>query len=160
MVLDAVTSAHTRRNYANALDDLFRFSARRPLTRALLQEWKAPMGSLSASTVNVRLSAVRKLVQESRHNGLLSAEAASTLTDVPNVRQQGTRLGNWLTKEQAPSPSYKALGRQTRLQLILEASKFNLTPNHSSKGATSRTHRKLMLVVPLSGVLELRAATR
>ncbi len=59
------------------------------------------MDDLAASTVNVRLSAVRKLVEESRRNGLLSAEAASSLTDVPNVRQQGTRLGNWLTKEQA-----------------------------------------------------------
>ena len=32
---------------------------------------------------------------------MLSAEEATNLTDVPNVRQKGTRLGNWLTKEQA-----------------------------------------------------------
>ncbi len=101
MVLDSVTSPHTRRNYSKALDDLFRFSAGRPLSRALLQEWKAAMDGLAPSTVNVRLSAVRKLVEESRRNGLLSAEAAANLTDVPNVRQQGTRLGNWLTREQA-----------------------------------------------------------
>lgn len=32
---------------------------------------------------------------------MLSAEEAANLSDIPNVRQQGTRLGNWLTKEQA-----------------------------------------------------------
>ncbi len=29
------------------------------------------------------------------------AEEAANLTDILNVRQQGTRLGNWLTREQA-----------------------------------------------------------
>jgi len=58
----------------------------RPLTRVLLQEWKASMDGLAPSTVNVRLSAVRKLVEESRRNGLLSAEAAANLTDVPNIK--------------------------------------------------------------------------
>jgi integrase len=36
-----------------------------------------------------------------KRNGILNAEQAATLADVPNVRQQGTRLGNWLTRDQA-----------------------------------------------------------
>ena len=32
---------------------------------------------------------------------MLGAEEAASLTDVPNIRQKGTRLGNWLTREQA-----------------------------------------------------------
>ena len=32
---------------------------------------------------------------------MLSAEEAAHLTEVPNIRQKGTRLGNWLTREQA-----------------------------------------------------------
>ena len=32
---------------------------------------------------------------------MLSAEDAANLADVPNIRQKGTRLGNWLTREQA-----------------------------------------------------------
>jgi hypothetical protein len=36
MVLDSVTSVNTRRSYALMLDELFAFSAGRPLTRALL----------------------------------------------------------------------------------------------------------------------------
>src|SRR5207302_6905419 len=94
-------SPHTRRNYAKALDNLFLFSAGLPLTRVLLQEWKASMDGLAPSTANVRLSAVRRLVGEARKNGLIGAEEAANLSDVPNVPQRGNRLGNWLTREQA-----------------------------------------------------------
>ena len=101
MVLDTVPSPHTQRNYAKALDDLFQFCASRPLSRALLMEWRAGMEALSPSTINVRLSAVRKLVEEARRNNMIGSEEAASLTDVPNIRQKGTRLGNWLTREQA-----------------------------------------------------------
>lgn len=101
MVLNSVTAANTRRNYSKSLDDLFAFAAGRPLTRALLQEWKASMDSLAASTVNVKLAAARRLISEARHNGLIGAEEASNLSDIPNVAQRGNRLGNWLTREQA-----------------------------------------------------------
>ena len=101
MVLDSVASPHSRRNYGKALDDLFAFSAGRPLSRALLMEYRATMDALSPSTINVRLSAVRKMVSEARKNGMLGAEEAANLTEVPNIPQKGTRLGHWLTREQA-----------------------------------------------------------
>ena len=101
MVLDTLPSPNSRRNYAKALDDLFSFSAGRPLTRELLMAYRASIESLSASTINVRLSAIRKMVSEARKNGMLSAEDAANLTEIPNIRQKGTRMGNWLTKEQA-----------------------------------------------------------
>jgi hypothetical protein len=59
------------------------------------------MERLSRSTINVRMSAIRKLVGEATCNGMIGREEADKLTDVPNVRQKGTRLGNWLTREQA-----------------------------------------------------------
>jgi integrase len=101
LVLDSVQSPHSRRNYAKALDHLFAFCASRPLSRALLMEWRAGMEALSPSTVNVRLSAVRKMVGEARRNNMIGSEEAASLTDIPNIRQKGTRLGNWLTREQA-----------------------------------------------------------
>jgi integrase len=101
MVLDSVPSPNSRRNYAKSLDDLFALSAGRPLTRALFMEYRASMEALSPSTVNVRLSAVRKLVAEARRNGMIGVEDAASLSEVPNIRQKGTRLGNWLTREQA-----------------------------------------------------------
>jgi integrase len=101
LVLDSVTARTSKLAYGHALNHLFGFSAGRPLTRAFLQEWKAGMEDLAPSSINVRLSAVRKLVTEARRNGMLGVEEAASLTDIPNVRQQGTRLGNWLTREQA-----------------------------------------------------------
>jgi len=101
MVLDSVPSPNSRRNYAKALDDLFALSAGRPLTRALFLEYRASMEDLAPSTVNVRLSAIRKLVAEARKNGLIGIEDAASLSEVPNIPQKGTRLGNWLTREQA-----------------------------------------------------------
>ncbi len=101
MVLDSVVSIHTKRNYAKALDELFAFCAGRPLSRALLMEYRTTIDHLSPSTINVRLSAIRKLVGEANRNGMIDSEEAAHLNDIPNVRQRGTRLGNWLTREQA-----------------------------------------------------------
>jgi len=92
MVLDSVTSPNTRRSYSLTLNELFAFSVGRPLSHALLQEWKASMDVLAPSTINVKLSAARRLVGEARRNGLISAEDAANLSDIPNVRQRGNRL--------------------------------------------------------------------
>jgi len=32
---------------------------------------------------------------------MIGQEEAASLTDIPNISQKGTRLGNWLTREQA-----------------------------------------------------------
>jgi hypothetical protein len=101
MVLDSVQSIYSKRNYVKFLDDLFVFCASRPLSRALRMEYRTTMDHLAPSTINVRMSAVRKLVGEGRRGGMIGLEEAASLTDVPNVRQKGTRLGNWLTREQA-----------------------------------------------------------
>ena len=104
-VLNGVTADNSKRNYALALDELSAFCLARqqPVSRTLLLEFKAAMleRDLSASTINVKLSAVRKLVDEAKRAGVLGAEEASQMSDIPNVGQRGTRLGNWLTKEQA-----------------------------------------------------------
>jgi integrase len=100
-VLDSVVSGHSKRNYATALDHLFEFLGGRPIDRPALLEWRATMEKLAPSTVNVRLSAMRKLVLEAKRSGMLSAEEAGHLTSVPNIAEKGTRLGNWLTREQA-----------------------------------------------------------
>jgi integrase len=64
-------------------------------------EYRTTIDHLSPSTISVRLSAIRKLVGEARRNGMIGLEEAANLSDVPNVQQKGTRLGNWLTREQA-----------------------------------------------------------
>jgi integrase len=105
MVLNSVASEHSKRNYAKALDEVFTQCANRSqgLSRALIMEYPAAMleKKLSASTVNVRLSAVRKLVGEAQRNGVIGAEDAANIAGVPNLSQKGSRLGNWLTRDQA-----------------------------------------------------------
>ena len=105
MVLMSVASDHSKRNYAKALDEIFVLCELRqqPFSRALLMEYRAMMleKKLSASTINVQLSAVRKLIGEARRNGILNAEQAAQMADVPNLTQKGSRMGNWLTREQA-----------------------------------------------------------
>ncbi len=104
-VLNGVASDNSKRNYALALDELAAFCAqqREPVSRALLLEFKAALlaRDLSASTINVKLSAIRKLVDEAKRAGVLGSEEASQMSDIPNVPIRGTRLGNWLTREQA-----------------------------------------------------------
>jgi hypothetical protein len=45
-------------------------------------EWRAATESLSPSTINVRLSAVRKMVGEARQEGMIGQEEAASLTDI------------------------------------------------------------------------------
>ena len=104
-VLQAVPSQHSKRNYAKALDEVFTLCANRSqgISRPLLMEYRASMieKRLSPSTINVRLAAIRKLISEARRNGILDAEEAAQMADVPNARMQGRRMGNWLTRDQA-----------------------------------------------------------
>jgi integrase len=104
-VLNGVTAENSKRSYALALDELLAFcmALQQPLSRTLILGFRAALleRNLSASTINVKLSAVRKLVTEAKRAGVLNAEEAAQMTDVPNVRQKGSRLGNWLTKDQA-----------------------------------------------------------
>ncbi|MCU1225021.1 MAG: site-specific recombinase XerD [Edaphobacter sp.] len=101
MVLDSVDSIHSKRNYAKALDDLLAFCASRPLSRALLLEYRTTMDHLAPRPSTSACRRYGKLVGEAQRNGMIGREEADNLTDIPNVRQRGTRLGNWLTREQA-----------------------------------------------------------
>jgi integrase len=104
-VLNGVTAKNSKRNYALALDELASFCNEReqPISRSLLLAFREAMleRKLGSSTINVKLSAVRKLVGEAKRAGVIGGEEAAQMTDVPNIPQRGTRLGNWLTKEQA-----------------------------------------------------------
>jgi integrase len=104
-VLNGVVARNSKRNYALAMDELASFCKKRqqPISRGLLLAFREALleRKLGASTINVKLSAVRKLVGEARRAGVISGEEAAQMTDVPNIPQRGARLGNWLTKEQA-----------------------------------------------------------
>jgi site-specific recombinase XerD len=52
---------------------------------------------LAASTINVRLAAVRLLAYEAADTGLLSPELVAGIRRVKGVAQLGRRVGNWLS---------------------------------------------------------------
>src|ERR1035438_368641 len=52
---------------------------------------------LAASTINLRLAAVRRLAFEAADSGLLSPELAAGIQRVKGAKKLGVRLGNWLT---------------------------------------------------------------
>ncbi len=107
LVLDTVTSPHSRRAYRTGLERFFgwvRSSAYPgPFSKALVGEYRTALldGRLSPATLNLRLAPVRRLAREMADNGLLAPETAAAIERVPGVTRRGTRVGNWLTKEQA-----------------------------------------------------------
>jgi site-specific recombinase XerC len=57
--------------------------------------------SLSPATVNLHLSAVRRLADEAADGGWLSPELAIGIRRVKGVKRLGRRIGNWLNIDQA-----------------------------------------------------------
>jgi len=106
LVLDGLTSEHSRRAYERALVDFLAWHAeqgRPPLSKALVQRYKRKLqgDGLAPSTINLRLSAIRKLAREAADNGLIDALLANGIKAVKGVKSAGVRSGNWLTREQA-----------------------------------------------------------
>src|SRR5947199_2901405 len=65
--------------------------------KATVQAYRAALEAacLAAASLNVRLSAIRKLAAEAADNGLLAPEVAA------GAKRHGIRTGNWLTRAQA-----------------------------------------------------------
>jgi site-specific recombinase XerD len=106
LVLDSVSSPITRRVYNLGLDEFFAWYERelRPgFTKATVAAWRVALEArgLGAVSINVRITAVRKLAVEAADNGLLAPELASGITRVKGVASKGIRLGNWLSVKQA-----------------------------------------------------------
>jgi integrase len=51
--------------------------------------------------VNVRLTAVRRLAAEAADNALMDSATAQGIIRVKGIKRNGTRTGNWLTRDQA-----------------------------------------------------------
>ncbi|HEY7180730.1 MAG TPA: tyrosine-type recombinase/integrase, partial [Blastocatellia bacterium] len=104
-VCDGLQSQHSQRAYKRAIKAFVAFlgTRREPLSKALMNEWKMAMrlsGSGEAA-INNALSAARFFLREAADNGLLDRAAVESAVKVTNIRQRGTRAGNWLTRDQA-----------------------------------------------------------
>lgn len=129
IVLDTLPSEHSRRAYRRALEDFFvwhRGIGRPQLSKAVVQRYASDLreAGMAASSVNQRLSAIRKLALEAADNGALDAQVANSIRAVRGARAEGRRTGNWLTREEAQAwlaaPDKRtARGRRDRALLAI-----------------------------------------
>ena len=106
LVLDSVSSPHTRRVYNLALDEFiqwYRIESQSGFNKATVAAWRASLEvrGLGSSSINIRLSAIRKLAVEASDNGLLAPELVAGILRVKGVKSKGVRVGNWLSLRQA-----------------------------------------------------------
>jgi site-specific recombinase XerD len=129
MVLDSLPSEHSRRAYERALVDFFlwhRGVGRPQLSKAVVQRYAAELreAGMAPSSVNQRLSAIRKLAAEAADNGALDPQVANGIWAVKGARREGRRTGNWLTREEAQTwlgaPDLRTMrGRRDRALLAV-----------------------------------------
>jgi site-specific recombinase XerD len=105
-VLNTLASAHSRRSYKHAIEKFIAWYCSEPrlgLNRSVVLRYRSFLEglSLSAATINLHLSAIRRLADEAAENGWLSPELAIGVRRVKGVKRLGRRIGNWLTGDQA-----------------------------------------------------------
>ncbi len=130
-VVDSVSSPHSRRAYAHALDQFFEWcqaAHRGSFQKSLVQAYRAHLEAqgLSAATVNVRLAAVRKLATEAADNGWIAPDLAAGILKVKGAPRRGVRTGNWLEQPEArellrapTGPGPKAVRDRALLGLLI-----------------------------------------
>lgn len=107
MVLDSVNSEESKRAYGRGIECFLTwFQAGEPttgFTKATVQQFRSFLlkEGKSSSTVNLYVTAVRRLALEATDNGLLAPDLASGISRVKGVKKEGVRTGNWLTLQQA-----------------------------------------------------------
>ncbi len=68
-----------------------------------MSAWRVALEArgLGSVSINVRITAVRKLAVEAADNGLLAPELAAGIARVKGAKSMGVRVGNWLSLRQA-----------------------------------------------------------
>jgi integrase len=106
IVTDAVRSPHTKVAYSHALKHFINWyvKAGMPiLSKATIQRYFNELreAGTGPSVINLRRSAIRKLMIEAAENNALDPHLLASILRVKAEEQTGRRLGNWLTYEQA-----------------------------------------------------------
>lgn len=106
IVLDAVNSPRTRREYNRALTDFLvwhRDTGQTGLQKAMINAHFSALTTrgVTPSSIRVRLSAIRKLMYEAADNGMIEQSAAQAMARVKGPQLRGRKTGQWLTLAQA-----------------------------------------------------------
>src|ERR1700722_2710874 len=105
-VLNSLTSKSGQRSYDRAITDFVDWYCSEPrlaFNRTVVLRYRIflEQKQYAATTINLRLAAVRRVAFEAADSALLSPELAAGIRRVKGVRRIGVRVGNWLTVEQA-----------------------------------------------------------
>ena len=105
-VLNTLTSKSGQRSYDRAITDFVDWYCSEPrlaFNRTVVLRYRIYLEQrqYAATTINLRLAAVRRVAYEAADSGLLSPELAAGIRRVKGVRRIGVRIGNWLTAEQS-----------------------------------------------------------
>src|SRR6266481_9123204 len=105
-VLNTLTSPHSRRSYGYAIERFIAWYCGEPrlgFNRSVMVRYRSFLESLSlsAATIDLHLTAIRRLADEATESGWLSPELVTGIRRVKGVKQLGRRIGNWLTGNQA-----------------------------------------------------------
>ena len=105
-VLNTLTSKSGQRSYDRAITDFVDWYCSEPrlaFNRTVVLRYRIYLEQrqYAATTINLRLAAVRRVAYEAADSGLLSPELAAGIRPVKGVRRIGVRIGNWLTAEQS-----------------------------------------------------------
>jgi site-specific recombinase XerD len=99
LVLDGISSPHTRRAYSQALEEFliwFRDDLNRAFNKATVQKYRTELESkgLAPSSINVRLSAIRRRALEAADNGLMDSELAAGISRAKGAKRNRCAVGS------------------------------------------------------------------
>ncbi len=102
LVRGSLTSEHSKRAYTRALTGFLAWMKQtgKPFIKATVQEYRQSLVGSPAS-INLAMSAIRKLANEAADSLLLDQAIANGVSRVKGVTSHGVRSGNWLTRAQA-----------------------------------------------------------
>src|SRR6202051_552101 len=104
-VLNTLGSQESQRSYRFAIEDFIAWYCSEPrlaFNRTVVLRYRLQLEArhLSASTINIRLAAVRRLAYEAADSGLLSPALAARIGRGKGAEKLSIRLGNWVTAHQ------------------------------------------------------------
>jgi site-specific recombinase XerC len=143
LVLDSVSSPITKRVYNLGLDEFFAWFGQEPragFTKATVAAWRVALEArgLGAVSINVRITAVRKLAVEAADNGLLAPELASGITRVKGGLLLKRRVLNRISIPRLPRPIAISCS-------ILQAADARLSEGLTSAGLSRMEPRPLRI---------------
>jgi len=121
----SLDSPHTRAAYRREITAFLAWLNGNPVSSSLLLMYREEQRELrSDSSVNIGLSAIRKLVALAAQRKMIGLQLAEEISRVPNIKcGNGQKSGNWLTKQEAEkllhAPPDTLKGRRDRTILGL-----------------------------------------